>query len=40
MNNINQKTYTAFNVLKYYEISQEEYLNEKKVKKQMIYLFI
>ena len=33
MNNINQKTYNAFNVLRYYEISQEEYLNEKKSKK-------
>ena len=33
MNNINQKTYNAFNVLRYYEISQEEYLNNKKNKK-------
>ena len=33
MNNINQKTYNAFNVLRYYEISQEEYLNDKKNKK-------
>ena len=33
MNNINQKTYNAFNVLRYYEISQEEYITEKKSKK-------